>query len=55
MVTTCHAAGVKVIAGQSKSDDLAGLIDVADGLGPDTIWNHMTAQNSGIGVAGSSS
>ncbi|KAH9981799.1 glycoside hydrolase family 13 protein [Russula compacta] len=33
MVTTCHAAGVKVIA--------------------DTIWNHMTSQDSGIGVAGS--
>ncbi|KAN0114196.1 Glycoside hydrolase superfamily [Russula decolorans] len=33
MITTCHAAGVKVIA--------------------DTIWNHMTSQNSGVGVAGS--
>ncbi|KAH9169805.1 glycoside hydrolase [Lactarius sanguifluus] len=34
MISTCHAAGVGVIA--------------------DTIWNHMAADASGIGVAGSS-
>ncbi|PIL31197.1 hypothetical protein GSI_05895 [Ganoderma sinense ZZ0214-1] len=34
MITTCHAAGVGVIA--------------------DTIWNHMTGEDSGTGVAGSS-
>ncbi|KAH8986767.1 glycoside hydrolase [Lactarius hatsudake] len=33
MISTCHAAGVGVIA--------------------DTIWNHMSQENSGIGVAGS--
>ncbi|KAF7369655.1 Alpha-amylase [Mycena venus] len=34
MISTCHAAGVKVIS--------------------DTLFNHMTASNSGTGIAGSS-
>ncbi|KAF9039953.1 glycoside hydrolase family 13 protein [Panaeolus papilionaceus] len=34
MVSTCHAAGVKVIT--------------------DTLWNHMSGQDSGVGIGGSS-
>jgi hypothetical protein len=54
MITTCHAAGVKVITGKSfaeiNSDDQrlkSPLFYLTD-----TIFNHMTA-GSGIGIAGS--
>ncbi len=49
MITTCHAAGVKVIAGIPRpfyhSDSIANEKPV------DTIFNHMTGMGS-IGVAG---
>ena len=58
MIDTCHAAGVKVIAGQSKErkreqTDVSLLTRLC--ACPDTIWNHMTSDESGVGVAGSSS
>jgi hypothetical protein len=59
MITTCHAAGVKVIAGKSKKKRALSPLFLTrlffSCMYPDTIWNHMTAQNSGVGVAGSSS
>ena len=53
MIDTCHAAGVKVIAGQSKPREREKR-KTSDGF-VDTIWNHMTSDESGVGVAGSSS
>ena len=60
MISTCHAAGVGVIVGEHPRR-FADLLSAAalssnssciDFL--DTIWNHMTGNDSGTGVAGSS-
>lgn len=44
MIETCHAAGVKVIAGVSNSHH---QIFVVDNIRIDTIWNHMSGADSG--------
>ena len=60
MITTSHAAGVKVIPGKSKRN---GPVDRSSSptrnhisfcIYLDTIWNHMASQTSGDGVARSS-
>jgi len=52
MINACHAAGVKVIAGQFETGP---SMPTSLTLRLDTIWNHMTGEDSGTGVAGSSS
>ena len=51
MISTCHSAGVKVIAGMLNDLPLATPAHLCC---LDTIFNHMTASQSGTGVAGSS-
>ena len=53
MVNTCHAAGVKVIAGMSTQ--FPSLLPYGEPLYLlDIVFNHMAGLDSGTGVAGSS-
>jgi hypothetical protein len=52
MVTTCHNAGVKVIAGTSVSPPFLYFYITPD-VHADTLFNHMSGSDSGTGVGGS--
>jgi len=54
MVTTCHTAGVKVIAGSLASPCGATSEVLSTHMLLDTIWNHMAGIESGTGTAGDS-
>lgn len=58
MVDTCHAAGVKVIAGAFLlwGDPTPSVVAGIDRSTPlaDVVFNHMAGYDSGNGVAGSS-
>ena len=58
MVDTCHAAGVKVIAGAFLNRGSPSPLFMTEPIGfpslVDVIFNHMAGSDSGVGVAGSS-
>lgn len=54
MITTCQAAGVSIIAGEHISSLTSARTVLIISRSLDTIFNHMTGDDSGTGVAGSS-
>jgi len=59
MISVCHTAGVKIIAGEYENyhvdvSSCRHILTLNFSSLIDTLFNHMTAQSSGTGVAGSS-